>query len=232
MNAAPDPPSSHPAPSLADLLRAAGPPMARDLPDFDPAAAPATPGALLREWLEAALTAAVPDPTAVVLSTVAPDGLPDARVLVLRGVTGDGGEWAFATDAGSPKGRHLAEVPGAALTAYWPTQGRQIRVRGPVVAAPADRSRADFLGRSPASRTAMLIGRQSEPLASAAEWTAEEETLRTRHGDAPREVPAGHTLYLLRATDVEFWQGSADRRHRRLRYTRAEQEWERIELWP
>ncbi|WP_323385621.1 pyridoxine/pyridoxamine 5'-phosphate oxidase, partial [Streptomyces calidiresistens] len=219
-------------PSLADLLRAAGPPMARALPDFDPAAAPGTPGALLREWLEAALAAGVADPTAVVLSTVAPDGLPDARVLVLRGVDEEGAEWAFATDSGSPKGRHLAAVPGAAMTAYWPAQGRQIRVRGPVVTAPAERSRADFLGRSPAARIAALIGRQSEPMASPHEWTAEEENVRRTRGEDPRQVPPGHTVHLLRAATVEFWQGSADRRHRRLRYTRADDGWERTELWP
>ncbi|WP_228471440.1 pyridoxine/pyridoxamine 5'-phosphate oxidase, partial [Streptomyces alkaliphilus] len=219
-------------PSLSALLRAAGPPMARDLPDFDPAGAPETPGALLREWLEAALAAGVADPTAVVLSTVAPDGLPDARVLVLRGVAEDGSEWAFASSAASPKGRHLAAESGAALTAYWPAQGRQIRVRGPVVAAPEDRSRADFLGRSPTARIAALIGRQSEPMASPQEWTAEEENVRRTHGDDPRQVPTDHTVYLIRATGVEFWQGSADRRHRRLRYTRADNGWERTALWP
>ncbi|MFG2569123.1 pyridoxamine 5'-phosphate oxidase family protein [Streptomyces sp. NPDC048567] len=100
------------------------------LPDFDPAVAPAEPVDLFLAWLRAALAAGVPDAHAMTLSTVGEDGHPDARVLILKNVDGDG--WQFAVHAGSPKGRQLAERPSAALTFYWPQQGRQVRVRGAV----------------------------------------------------------------------------------------------------
>lgn len=110
-------------------------PMARELPPFDPDATPAEPGPLFVEWLLGAFEAGVPDAQVITLSTVDPDGMPDARVLVLRDVDTEQGGWVFWTDAGSPKGRQLAERPAAAITVYWPQLGRQVRIRGEVEAA-------------------------------------------------------------------------------------------------
>jgi pyridoxamine 5'-phosphate oxidase len=107
------------------------------LADFDPAGAPAEPVELFLGWLTEAVEAGVPDAHAMTLSTVGEDGGPDARVLILKNVDADG--WQFAVHAGSPKGRQLADLPRAALTFYWPLQGRQVRVRGTV--EPASPSR-------------------------------------------------------------------------------------------
>jgi pyridoxamine 5'-phosphate oxidase len=217
--------------SVAELLLGR-PPMARDLPDFDPGTAPADPGGLFAVWLAAARVAGVLDPQVVTLSTVDPQGAPDARALVLRDVRGGGAEWVFAADADSPKGRQLAGNPAAALTAYWPAQGRQIRVRGLVEPAAPEVSAAEFLTRSPLSRAAVLVGRQSEPLDAPADYDTAVREAEQRLAAAPGTVAPGHTVYLLRAQEAEFWQGDPGRHHVRLRYRRTDGGWSRVLLWP
>ncbi|MCX5211902.1 pyridoxamine 5'-phosphate oxidase family protein [Kitasatospora sp. NBC_00240] len=216
------------------------PPMARALPFFDPERAPDAPGPLFADWLAGAFTAGVLDPQVVTLSTIGADGVPDARALVLRDVDADGGAWVFAIDADSPKGRQLAAHPVAAMTLYWPAQGRQVRVRGTVEAASREVSAAEFATRSPGARAAVLVGRQSEPLASLGEYDlAADEAGRRLELDPAVDAPT-HTVYTLRAREVEFWQGDQSRRHVRLRYDRpaaaaggdAPAGWERTLLWP
>ncbi|MFI9275435.1 pyridoxal 5'-phosphate synthase [Kitasatospora sp. NPDC052896] len=218
--------------SLAELLRDR-PPMARALPSFEPDRAPAEPATLFLAWLAEAVAADVPDPQIVTLATVDADGLPDARALVLREVDVPDAGWLFAADARSPKGRQLAAHPYAALTVYWPQLGRQVRIRGPVgTADPADAA-AEFRTRSPAARTAILVGHQSEPLGSPADYRAAAGRAAALLAAHPDTVAATHTLYALRAREVEFWQGAADRYHVRLRYRRATvPTWERTLLWP
>lgn len=217
---------------LAEILRGR-PPMARELPGFDPGRAPARPGPLFVEWLRQALDAGVPDAQVATLSTVDADGRPDARVLTLRDVDAVRGAWWFAADADSPKGRQLAATPWAALTLYWPALGRQIRLRGRVETAPAERAAADFRRRSPAARTAVLVGRQSERLGGAGELAEAWQEAAAVLDDDPQAVAPGHTLYAVLADEVEFWQGDADRRHVRLAYTRhTDGTWRRGLLWP
>ena len=217
---------------LGALLRGR-PPMARALPDFNVGRAPAEPGPLFVDWLLQALEAGVPDAQVVTLSTVDTEGRPDARVLVLRDVDAADGAWWFASDADSPKGRQLAATPWASLTVYWPAQGRQVRLRGRVETLDAGRAAADFRSRSPASRTAALIGRQSEPLTGAGELAQAWESAAAQLEKHPAAVAPGHTLYALLAGEVEFWQGRADHRHVRLSYLRGTNgAWRRRLLWP
>ncbi|MFJ9445841.1 pyridoxal 5'-phosphate synthase [Kitasatospora sp. NPDC101235] len=212
------------------------PPMARPLPSFDHEAAPAEPGPLFVDWLATALHAGVLDPQAFTLSTVDADGMPDARVLVLRDVDAAGTGWNFSADADSPKGRQLAGHPAAALTVYWPQLGRQVRVRGTVERAADLVAAAEFATRSPAARVHALVGRQSEPLGSFAEYDEAVAVVRRRLEAHPDAVPPGHAVYTLWAHEVEFWQGDAQRRHIRLRYTRtgpvSSPEWSRSLIWP
>ncbi|MEU9132005.1 pyridoxal 5'-phosphate synthase [Kitasatospora sp. NPDC048540] len=216
--------------TVAGLLRER-PPMDRALPGFDPAQAPAAPGPLFVEWLLGALAAGVPDAQVATLSTVDEDGLPDARMLVLRDVDTEGAGWLFAGDTDSPKGRQLTANPRAALTFYWPALGRQVRIRGEVESAAPEVSAAEFLTRSPGARAAAFSGPQSAPMASAAEYDADFTAALTRLAADPALVAPGHTVYTLRATTVEFWQGDRDRRHVRLCYRRSA-DWHRTLLRP
>ncbi|MEU8261717.1 pyridoxal 5'-phosphate synthase [Micromonospora sp. NPDC048999] len=206
------------------------PVFAGELPLFDPTAAPECPETLFVQWLTAAVDSGVREAHAMTLSTVGVDGDPSARVLICKNVDERG--WQFAVHAASPKGRELLANPAAALTFYWAALARQVRVRGPVAAEPADRSAADFLARPPASRAEALLGRQSEPLADPRDLElAMRQALHRIEGEPGLIVPEW-TLYTLRATEVEFWQGDQRRRHTRLRYTRIANGWCREILWP
>lgn len=204
------------------------------LPPFDPEAAPATPAGLFALWLIRALDEQVPEPQVMTLSTAGADGRPSARVLLLRGLDDDADRcgFRFATDAASPKGRDLAERPRAALTWYWPAQGRQVRAAGPVETMDAATARADFAARGGAARVSAFTGTPSGVLRSPAAFGRERDRAAARLAAEPDAVPAGHTVYRLWADEVEFFQLAADRFHRRLRYTRDGDGWDRAQLWP
>ncbi|MEV7597561.1 pyridoxal 5'-phosphate synthase [Kitasatospora sp. NPDC089797] len=225
-----------PGPRSVPELLLGRPPMARPLPSFDHEAAPAEPGPLFVDWLSTALDAGVLDPQAFTLSTVDADGMPDARVLVLRDVDAAGTGWNFSAAADSPKGCQLAHHPAAALSVYWPQLGRQVRVRGTVERAADLVAAAEFATRSPAARVGALVGRQSEPLGGLSEYDEAVAVARRRLEATPDAVAPGHAVYTLWAHEVEFWQGDAQRRHVRLRYTRTgpvrTPEWSRSLLWP
>ena len=201
-----------------------------ELPGFDPATAPERPELCFVEWLTEAVDAGVREPHAMTLSTLGTDGIPSGRVLILKNVDADG--WQFAVHGSSPKGQDLIEHPSAALTFYWSQQARQVRVRGRVVAEPAERSAADFLARPPGSRAEALIGRQSQPLADRHELELMTKQNRDRIEDEPDLVAPEWTLYTLHADQVEFWQGDQERKHTRLRYVRQDGAWTHQLLWP
>jgi pyridoxamine 5'-phosphate oxidase len=202
-----------------------------EMPGFDPRAAPDDPVTLFLRWLKAAIQAGVTAPHTMTLATADERGQPSSRVLICKDVDGEG-RWYFASSAASGKGRDLAVNPGSALSFWWPQQGRQIRVRGAAVPAGEQASAADFLARPPASRAEGLVGHQSEPLGDPAEL---DRAFRAAHAQVladPGLVAPAWTLYALTADEVEFWQGSPERRHIRLRYQRAGSAWTRQLLWP
>ncbi|MER7975194.1 MULTISPECIES: pyridoxal 5'-phosphate synthase [unclassified Streptomyces] len=201
-----------------------------ELPVFDPSKAPGSPAELFTEWLLGAVAAGVREPHAMTVSTAGADGDPTARTLILKGVGPDG--FRFASDGGSVKARDLAARPFAALTFYWAPLARQVRVRGPVVAATPEESAADFLARGVPARAEALVGRQSQPLGDPAERDAAVKESLDRLAADPGLVAPGWTLHTVRPESVEFWQGDARRRHTRLRYLAVDGGWRRELLWP
>ncbi|WP_345009005.1 pyridoxal 5'-phosphate synthase [Streptomyces shaanxiensis] len=201
-----------------------------DLPSFDPAAAPAAPLALFTAWFAEAVAAGQVEPHTMSLATADEAGLPDVRTVMLHGADASG--WSFATHAGSRKGRQLAARPYAALGFYWPAQGRQVRVRGPVTSAPSAESQADLHARSTGALAAALTGRQSEALSSVEELARESRAAWERAQREPDAPVPSWTLYRLRPEEVEFFQGDAARRHVRLVYRRTEEGWAKELLWP
>lgn len=133
---------------MSDTLRTrlrALPDFPDDLPAFDPATAPADPAVLFLGWLDEALAAGVRQPHAFSLATVAANGAPSSRMLILKDLDADG--WQFATARTSRKGRELAANPHAAMNFYWSEQGRQVRVVGAVVELSAEASARDWAER-------------------------------------------------------------------------------------
>jgi pyridoxamine 5'-phosphate oxidase len=216
--------------SVRDMLRALES-FPAELPEFDTRIAPDDPVTLFLTWLRDAIKDQVPGPHAMTLATADGSGGVSSRVMICKDVD-EAGRWYFAASADSMKGRELAANPCAALSFYWPQQGRQVRIRGTVAPAGSEASAADFLARPPASRAEALAGRQSEPLEDPAEV---EEAFRRAQAEiaaSPGLVAAAWTLYILYADDVEFWQADHQRRHIRLRYQRAATTWTRNLLWP
>ncbi|WP_344054779.1 pyridoxal 5'-phosphate synthase [Streptomyces thermoalcalitolerans] len=205
-------------------------PEVTELPAFDPATAPDTPLALFTRWFAEAVAAGQPEPHTMSLATTDEAGRPDVRVVMLHGADAEG--WSFATHAGSRKGRHLAARPHAALAFYWPVQGRQVRIRGPVTTATPEEAQADLHARSTGALAAALTGHQSEVLTGLDELARASESAWERARREPdAEVPSW-TLYRLRPAEAEFFQGEARRRHVRLRYRRTRDGWVRELLWP
>ncbi|WP_278234860.1 pyridoxal 5'-phosphate synthase [Isoptericola sp. AK164] len=213
----------------------------RDLPMFpdglpegqisDPHAAPPTPHDLFTAWFDDAVAVGAHAPHAMTLSTAGSGAVVDARTVLLTDL--DAGGWWFAGHATSPKGRHLAENPQAALTFLWREVGRQVRVAGTVSSHP-DVGVEDFRRRSDASRATGLVDHQSEVLDDLAEHReAWAEALQEVRAD-PRRVPSTWTAWRLSPSSVEFWQTGAGTGQTRLRYRRGTgpTAWTTELLWP
>lgn len=130
--------------TLRDHLRAL-PAFPAELPEFDPASAPANAHELFLQWLDDALARGVMQPHACTLSTAGPTGHVTARTLILKDLVD--GQWVFAGARSTRKGIDLAANPSAALTFYWPAVGRQVRVTGEVEELPSEVAAADWAAR-------------------------------------------------------------------------------------
>jgi pyridoxamine 5'-phosphate oxidase len=189
----------------------------------------ADPTAQFRDWYDVA-EREVPLPDAIALATADADGLPDARMVLLKGV--DEGGFRFFTNYRSSKARQLEARGAAALIAYWRELDRQVRVRGPVERLPESESDAYFATRSRDSQLGAWASPQSQPIASREELDRLVEEVAARFGDGEVPRPPHWGGYLLRPDTVEFWQGQVGRLHDRFRYTRAGDGWTIERLGP
>jgi pyridoxamine 5'-phosphate oxidase len=201
-----------------------------NLPAFDADQVPDHPAALFTTWLDEAIDAGAAEPHVAVLSTVDGAGHPDARALILKDVDDEG--WWFASSSTGPKGAQLANNPWAAMTWYWPGQGRQVRLRGEVRRGSQDDSTKDFLARATGGRAEALVGRQSQHLANRGDLTAALAKAEAEITEDPNLVAEDWTRYVLRAREVQFFQGNPNRQHVRVRYQFTGSTWAHNLLWP
>lgn len=214
---------------LADRLRAIRV-FGGDLLSFDTDHLPDDPRVLYVNWLIDAAESGVAEPHVAILSTVDAAGHPDARALILKDVDDEG--WWFASSSSGPKGEQLSANPWAAMTWYWPGRGRQVRLRGEVRRGGPEVSAADFLARAPGGRAEALVGHQSHDLSSREELDAALATAYARITADPELVAEDWTRYVLRANEVQFFQGDLTRKHTRVRYQRTDDIWSHHLLWP
>ena len=181
-------------------------------------------------WFADAVSARVPEPNAMTLATASRDGVPSARIVLLKGVDAHG--FAFYTDYRSRKGAELAENPLAALTFLWKEIERQVRITGSVSRVSPAESEAYFRTRPPGSRLGAWASQQSAVIANRAvlEEQLREVTLRFPDGDVP--LPAHWGGFRVVPDEIEFWQGRPNRLHDRLLYRREESVWRISRLSP
>jgi len=197
--------------------------------DFTEAAEPL---ALFRAWMKEAERSEPADPEAMAVATAGADGLPNLRMILLKGADERG--FVFYTNSESAKGRELAANPKAALLFYWKSLGRQIRVRGLIEPASEAEADAYFATRHRDSRIGAWASAQSRPLASRAALEAEVERLAKQFGDGEVPRPAYWRGYRLIPLEIEFWQSGAFRLHDRIVFRRASaaDPWSKTRLYP
>ncbi|MFG3101366.1 phenazine biosynthesis FMN-dependent oxidase PhzG [Streptomyces sp. NPDC048182] len=179
---------------------------------------PADPLGLFRDWLADARAKGVDDPGALALATTDADGHAANRIVQIVGTPDEG--LLFTTHSGSRKGRELASVPWASGVLYWRETKQQIILAGPVTPVAEAESERLWDSRAKETHPMSAVSQQSMPLDDEDRLRAAAERVAAAGGPVPR--PAAYTGYLLAPRVVEFWQGSKDRLHRRLRYERAQ----------
>jgi pyridoxamine 5'-phosphate oxidase len=183
-------------------------------------------------WLEEARErSGMPNPNAMTLATATPDGIPSARIVLLKGFNAEGFE--FYTNYESAKGRELAANPRAALIFHWDRLDRQIRIAGRVERVSREQSAEYFHTRPRQSQLAAWASDQSRPIESRAALAARYRAVEERYADGEAPLPPYWGGFRLIPESIEFWVGHRHRLHDRFVYRRAaDGGWTRERLMP
>ena len=168
-----------------------------------------------RIWLDEALKAQLPEPNAMVLSTVSPDGGPTSRVVLIKGFDAQG--IVFYTNYESSKGRQIAQNPRASLLFFWPELERQVRIEGILAKVSPQESDDYFHSRPLESRIGAWASAQSQPIDSREALAQAFDHFRQQLGPQPAR-PDHWGGYRLAPSRFEFWQGRPSRLHDRIEF--------------
>jgi pyridoxamine 5'-phosphate oxidase len=182
------------------------------------------------EWFAIAARAGLPEPTAMAVATASADGLPNVRMLLLKGYDQRG--FVFYTNLASPKAAELAANPRAALCFYWNQIGRQIRVTGPVEKVTDAEADAYFATRPRLSQLGAWASHQSQPMADSFELERNCAAAALRFGIGAVPRPPGWSGYRVVPATMEFWHEKPFRLHERVRFTRLDGVWSSQRIFP
>jgi pyridoxamine 5'-phosphate oxidase len=190
------------------------------------------PLALFAAWMAEAVKSEPRDPNAMALATIGADGIPDLRMVLMKGFDQQG--FVFYTNTGSQKGRELKADPKAALLFYWKTLNRQVRLRGPVETVTDAEADAYFATRPRGAQIGAWASKQSEPLESrlAFEKAIALYTAKFGIGAVPR--PPHWSGYRIVPMAIEFWHDRPFRLHDRIEFRRERPgaPWSKTRLYP
>ncbi|PTE13268.1 pyridoxamine 5'-phosphate oxidase [Pseudogemmobacter blasticus] len=194
------------------------------------------PFVIARRWLAEAEPLEPNDPNAIALATVDADGLPNARMVLLKEIESSGngdGAFVFYTNYGSAKGREIAATGKAAFVLHWKSLRRQIRVRGVTSREEGPQADAYYASRSLKSRLGAWASKQSEPLSSREALMAEVAKVTLQQGPVPKRPPFWGGIR-IHPVEIEFWADGAFRLHDRFRFTRGSPQtgWTSVRLNP
>ncbi|CAI8207406.1 MAG: Pyridoxine/pyridoxamine 5'-phosphate oxidase [Alphaproteobacteria bacterium] len=193
---------------------------------------PSDPIAAFDDWLQEAAKSEPNDPNAMALATVSADGMPNARMVLLKGHDARG--FVFYTNLESQKGNELDQNAKAALVFHWKSLHRQVRIQGPISPVADEEADAYYNSRGRESRIGAWASQQSRPLADRAELEAAYAEMDKKYPgeDIPR--PPHWSGWRITPLRIEFWQDGDHRLHDRLVFKRlnAEADWQTERLYP
>ncbi|MCE3231997.1 MAG: pdxH [Rickettsiaceae bacterium] len=189
-----------------------------------------SPIALFKEWYDKAIVLNVSEPTAMTLATATSDGIPSARIVLLKAYDERG--FCFYTNFNSRKGKELLENPYAALCFYWDELGRQVRIEGKVEKVSEQEADAYFNSRSRGSQLGAWASKQSQPMEDEMDLPNRVKKITEQFSEGVIERPPFWHGFRVIPNKIEFWENKEFRLHRRLVYTKAGNGWKTGILYP
>lgn len=188
------------------------------------------PFLLFKKWYELAQENEINDPNAMCLATVNNEGMPSARMVLLKEFDEKG--FVFYTNLESRKGHQLKDNPQAALCFHWKSIKKQVRVEGIVLPVSEDQADAYFASRPRGSQIGAWASKQSMPLKSFFELEKRVAKYTAKFGLKEIKRPDYWSGFIIKPERIEFWEDGKFRLHQRLVYTQQENKWITEKLYP